>query len=255
MKNKLTALALAFLTALALGIHVMAAENTSEYVIDMVSVLSNEESENLNSSSGQYSQRYGCGIYIVAVDNYKDYGSGSIYNVTSQIYNNKDNGFGIGGKRNGIMLLVSMRDRNYAMFVYGDQAEYAFNSYAQEQLEKEFTDNFEQNDWYGGFSDYVKTCGEYLAKADVGKPVRKSPAIYIICSVGGSILIAFVVCMVGKSKMRTVYKKTEANTYTGSVNLTDRLDQFTHTTETRRSRSDSTQSESGGGGSGRSGKF
>lgn len=96
---------------------------------------------------------------------------------------------------------------------------------------------------------------EYLEKAEAGKPVRKSPAFHITCSIGGALFLAFIVCMIQKSKMKTVHKKTEATTYaTGDVTLTEHYDRFTHTTKTRRKiekDSGTSHSESGG----RSGKF
>ena len=49
---------------------------------------------------------------------------------------------GEGPDRDGIMLLLSMDDRDWAMFCYGSRCEYAFNSYGQQKLEKVFLDNF-----------------------------------------------------------------------------------------------------------------
>ena len=63
-----------------------------------------------------------------------------------------------------------MNDRAFAHFYYGEKSEYAFNRYAQEQIEDTFLDNFRENDWYGGFSDYLSACGEYLALAEEGIP-------------------------------------------------------------------------------------
>ena len=73
------------------------------------------------------------------------------------------------------MLLLSMADRDWAMFCYGSHCEYAFNSYGQEKLEKVFLDNFGEDDWYGGFEDYVKECRVYLEKAANGKRGGSKP--------------------------------------------------------------------------------
>ena len=45
---------------------------------------------------------------------------------------------GMGEDRDGIMILLSMEDRDYAMFVYGPKASEVFNAYGQEQLETYF---------------------------------------------------------------------------------------------------------------------
>ena len=122
--------------------------------------------------------------------------------------------------------------------------------------------NFGENDWYGGFEDYVKECSVYLEKASAGNPVRASLFIPILIMIGLSMLAAAVVVAVIWQKMETVSKKTTANAYVSAgLRLTEKTDHFTHKTTSSRkiersSSSDgSSYSESGGGGSGRSGKF
>ena len=83
-----------------------------------------------------------------------------------------------------------MDDRDWAMFCYGSRCEYAFNSYGQQKLEKVFLDNFGENDWYGGFEDYIKECSVYLEKAASGKPVRASLFIPILIVIGLALLAA-----------------------------------------------------------------
>lgn len=227
------------------------------YVFDTVPLLGDGEWNKLENMAETVSTRYSCGIYIVTVDDYKEYGTGDVFDVTTQIYHDDDIDFGVGTGRDGIMLLLSMDNRDWSMFVYGENAEYAFNSYGQEQLEEVFLDNFAGNDWYGGFSDYIEACGEYLAKAEAGKPVRANPLWGIGLSTGLSCLVALAVCMVMKRKMKTVRQKIEADAYIsdGGLMLTASHDHYTHTTETRRKIEKSSGSSSGGDGSGRSGKF
>ena len=94
------------------------------------------------------SQKYGVGVYIVTVEDYRDFHSEGVYKATYTIYHECT--MGEGPNRDGIMLLLSMDDRDWAMFCYGSRCEYAFNSYGQQKLEKVFLDNFGENDWYGG---------------------------------------------------------------------------------------------------------
>ena len=169
---------------------------------------------------------------------------------------------GEGPNRDGIMLLLSMDDRDWAMFCYGSRCEYTFNSYGQEKLEKVFLDNFGENDWYGGFEDYIKECSIYLGKASAGKPVRASLFFPILIVIGLSLLAAAAIVAVIWQKMDNVSEKTTANTYVSAgLRLTEQSDRFTHKTTSSRkierssSGGGSSSSESGGGGSGRSGKF
>lgn len=232
------------------------------YIFDLSDQLSYEEWAELEARASDISQRHGCGVYAAFVDDFTEYGGGNdVYKTTYQLYHASE--LGMGADRDGIIILLSMDDRNYAMFVYGDHAEYAFDRYGQKELEDAFFGYFGDNDWYGGVSHYLDTCDEYLTRAEEGKPVRKNTLPMYLIVVAASCAIAGGICLMLKWQMKTVHKKAEANEYVaaGGLNLTKQYDRYTHTTETRRkihddSDSDSgTSSCSGGGGSGRSGKF
>ena len=232
------------------------------YIFDLSDQLSYEEWAELEARAADISQRHGCGVYVAFVDDFTEYGGGNdVYKTTYQLYHASE--LGMGADRDGIIILLSMDDRDYAMFVYGDHAEYAFDRYGQKELEDAFLGYFGDNDWYSGVSHYLDTCDEYLTRAEEGKPVRKNTLPMYIIVVAASCAIAGGICLMLKWKMKTVHQKAEANEYVaaGGLNLTKQYDRYTHTTETRRkvhddSDSDSgTSSCSGGGGSGRSGKF
>lgn len=250
-RNCAIILLLALLAALVLPVQ---AEQLG-HVTDAAGLLTNEEWETLENRCAGISRQYGCGVYIITVDDFRNYGSGDVFETTYGIYHAYELGMGTG--RDGLVLLLSMDDRDFALFVYGDQAEYAFDSYGQAQLEARFLPPLGENDWYGGFAAYVDTCEEFLAQAAAGAPVRESPAGLIAVFVAISFLISLVVVLILRAGMKNVHTQGQAHSYrAGGLNLTGRRDQFTHRTETRRKiESGSSGSRSGGGGSGRSGKF
>ena len=263
MKKRICCLLLVFLFCLVLCVSAAAAEQTGaqlSYVTDSAGLLSENEKMMLEKMAESVSKKYGVGVYIVTVEDYRDFHSEGVYKATYTIYHQYT--MGEGPNRDGIMLLLSMDNRTWAMFCYGSRCEYTFNSYGQEKLEKVFLDNFGENDWYGGFEDYVKECSVYLEKASAGNPVRASLFIPILIVIGLSLLVAAVIVTVIWQKMDNVSKKATANAYVSvGLQLTEQSDRFTHkTTSSRkieRSSSDggSSSSESGGGGSGRSGTF
>lgn len=234
-----------------------------KYIFDNSDLLTFDEWEKLEARAADISQRHGCGVYVAFVDDYTVYSDGGgVYKTTYQLYHGDQ--LGMGDDRDGIIILLSMAERDYAMFVYGTYAETAFNSYGQEKLEKAFLGNFKEDDWYGGVSNYLSTCDEYLTRADAGKPVRESPALLIAIAVVASCLLSGAICLFLKRSMKTVHQKVEANEYVapGGLQLSKQYDRYTHTTEVRSkisssddSSSSGTSSCSGGGGSGRSGKF
>ena len=234
------------------------------YVFDLRGMLSDGGREELEDRAEDIALRRSCGIYTLFVEDFTAYGYGDDpYTALYQIYHAE--GLGVGEDRNGVIIMLSMTERDYAMFVYGEYAEYAFDEYGQEKLEEQFLGDFGENDWYGGISNYLDTCEEYLTKADAGKPVRRPYWIWFIIATGCSCLAAGTVCLWLLRKMKSVHQKAEANAYltAGGLHLTKQYDRYTHTIETRTKiqkessggSGGSTYSESGGGGSGRSGKF
>ena len=231
-----------------------------EYIFDISDLLSYEGWKDLESRAAAVSQRHHCGVYFALVDDYTEYGDSDVYKVTYQLYHNSQ--LGLGDGRDGIIVLLSMKERDYAMFVYGEYAEYAFDEFGQEKLEERFLSDFGNNDWYGGISNYLDACDEFLTRADEGNPVRYAWWRDIIFAAGFGCLAAGVVCFWLLRSMKSVRPKDKADAYVtkGGLNLTQQHDQFSHTTVTRtnikkESSGGSTHSESGGGGSGRSGKF
>ena len=263
MKKRARVLLLVFMIALTFCARAAAAEQAGAqlpYVTDAAGLLSENENAMLERMAESVSPKYGVGVYIVTVEDYRDFHSEGVYKATYTIYHEYT--MGEGPNRDGIMLLLSMDDRDWAIFCYGSRCEYAFNSYGQQKLEKVFLDNFGENDWYGGFEDYIRECSSYLEKAAAGKPVRASALIPCLIAVGLSLLAAGAIVAVIWQKMDSVAAKVTANAYISeALQLTEQTDRFTHkTTSSRRierssSSSGSSCSESGGGGSGRSGKF
>ena len=261
MKRKFLCFVLVIAAMLSISVSAALAEETEAqlyYITDEAGLLTEEEDLYLEDLAESVSKEYGVGVYVVTVDDYQNYGSGDVFETTYGIYHDYTMGEGEG--RDGIMLLLSMYDRDWAMFCYGENCEYAFDSYGQAELEDVFLDNFGEDDWYGGFEDYILECADYLQKAADGDPVRESPAFGIIVVTCFALLFALLVVGLVWLHMKSVTKAKTANAYFATaLELTGQSDTFTHRTETRHkiesSSSGGSSSHSGGGGSGRSGKF
>ena len=276
MKRRLACIVLAALLLLGLCCTAFAEAPATEpqlwNITDTVGLLTSDEDLALEARAEEISAQYGVGIYLLILEDYSEYYDDP-YETAYELYH--QNTLGLGEDRDGVILLMSMSDRKYATFFYGPKTEYAFDAYGQELMEEEFLDNFRDDDWYGGFSDYLEVCAEYLARAEAGDPVRgdyssaggsdgSGIGTTILVCLGISAVIAMIVCLILRGKMKSVRKGTHAVAYvTGSLNLTASRDQYTHTTETRtkieHESSDSggggSSACSGGGGSGRSGSF
>ena len=221
------------------------------YVTDDAGILTDSQWEDLEQRAQQVSEEYQCGVYMITVDDYTDYSTESVYTADYTIYHNYE--MGMGEDRDGIMILLSMEDRDYAMFVYGPKASEVFDAYGQEQLETYFLDNFREDDWYGGFGDYIDACSNYLQLAEQGTPVRapegydsgdyedyeatpgENFGVSFLMALGISCVISIIICLLLLLKMHTVHQKTEANDYVSEkLKLSRKEDRYTHTTQTRR---------------------
>ena len=190
-------------------------------------------------------EQYDCGVYIVTAPDH----DGEVYDAAEEIYEDWD--LGVSEDQNGVLLLLSMDERDFAIYVHGDIAEYAFDDYGQLQLEEAFLPYLEENDFSGGLQAYSDTCEEFLELADSGKPVRKSKVGAVILAIVISFSVSLIVCLILRSGMKNAKRKTQAAAYAGRLNLTRRIDLYTHTTRTRTKIETKSESRSGG----RSGKF
>lgn len=204
-------------------------------------------------------------MYIIVLDDFTGYVyDDTVYEAAKTLY--REYSLGYGEEKSGELLLLSMEERDYALIAYG-YGNTAFTDYGKDKLTEKFLDNFKNDDWCGGFQDYLEKSDSMLQSAREGHPfdVDSNPLIRL-AGIGISLLVgcvaAFVIAVwVSDRMMKSVSAKTEAGAYltAGSVVITGREDYFTHTTETRTK----IEKSSGSGGttvdsdgfSGKSGKF
>ena len=235
------------------------------YVIDDARLLTIEQRQELNTYAEKITETYGVGIYIMSVEDFHNYGEEpQIFDVLWNYYH--DNSLGYGADRQGMILMLSIAERDFATFFYGEDTEYAFNGFGQAQLENYFLDDFGSDDWYDGFMDFLTASEDFMAKAAAGEPVRDNPWSLASVFVLIALFVSFVVTRLLWMKMANVAAQKGAKRYQTAEGLvlTKQIDQFLTQTIRRRKiessdsgsgRSGSSRAHSGGGGSGRSGKF
>ena len=169
MKKKLL---LTLLLALALVLSLSAsafAEARLDYVTDEAGILSEEERTQLNAQAGRISEQYQCGVYVVIVNDYRSYVNGSIETFAEEVFAGYDLGYG--DSRDGVMLAMSMADRDYDLYAHGSFGNYAFTDYGKGQLAESFLDNFRRSDWAAGFRDFVDMGETLIRRARDGDPL------------------------------------------------------------------------------------
>lgn len=244
------------------------------YVTDEAGIFSASELTALENRAAEISEKYHFGVYIITLPDYRDYTtSSSVETCAMELYD--DNTLGWDSDRAGTMLLLSMEERDYDLDFYSSRADRIFTEAGRDRMEDRFLRYFRQDDFYGGFREYLNTCEEYLLAAEEGHPVgegesrysdqdeKPSPALALIP--GG--LAALLVGIFTSAPMRSARQQRDANQYVqGRLNLRRRSDMFLNRTVTRSPRNTDTGNSHGSGGShshsyssgghsGRSGKF
>lgn len=219
-KKILVCLILCLSLCLGMGLSASAAELYN--ISDAAGLLSEQELVTLDENAKAVSEYYNCGVYVVIVDNYKNYVQGSITDFSEAVY--KSYNLGLGEAKNGILLALSMAERDYDLCAYGDFAHYAFTDYGKDKLAEEFLDNFRNNDWAGGMNDYVAFCGSLLEMAKNGNPLdimiydeEPEPpgldAFDLILILAIPSVIALAVCGIFAAQMKTTGRQSFASDY------------------------------------------
>ena len=266
----LTAVMIALLPA---GVFAVSSANAYERQMwDIAGLLSEDQAEELDAIAYAAAEQYQCGIYMVILDDYSEYSSTSAYDAATAIYDSLDIGYG--GDRDGVMLLLSLNDRDYALIAHGAVGNAAFTDYGKEQLERKFLDDFGDDDYYQGFRDYIRESEKYLQAEAAGTPVDVSPEgergggflNSIMKLFAGLVTSAMATLGLSKS-MKSVRTAVNADHYkvNGSFDLTVQQDRYLRRSVSTRiiSEGGKNGNRPGGGGtsigsggfSGHSGKF
>jgi len=260
--KRIIALLVIFVIAVSAGVCAFADSSDLDYITDSYGLLTKAELQKLENQAANIAERYSCGIYVVIVDNYKNYSSRSdAYSAANDIYERYHLGYG--DTTNGVFLLLSVEERDYAL-TFNGTARAVFSDSSFYNAEQKMLSYLKNDDWKGGINCFITGCSDLLTASSglpesYKEPVQAAPFLIIV---GVSAVIATCVCFAFASQMKTAKESTTADNYikTSSIAFTVKEDRFTHRTVSRTKISTNNGSRSGGGGgggghSGHSGKF
>ena len=193
----------------------------------------------------------------------------------------ENNGYGMGGDKAGVILVVATQSRDFAFVTPEGYGTYAFTDAGQEYMETFFLPHLRNDDYYKAFMAFADAADDFLAKAEDKRPYdtgnipsmtdaqRRSARIWIvIAGLAAGAVVAFIVTGIWTAQLRSVRKQDLAHSYIrpGSMKLRVQRDVFLYKNVQRTKRQSdsgsssgggrgSFKSSSGGGFSGRSGKY
>ncbi len=260
MKRKILPFLLFLAFAVLLACPVSAAGGNR--VTDGAGLLTQAQCDELNRRAAEISQKYRCDVDIVTVN---EMDGGDAYEAAESAY--RENGLGYGSEKSGLLLFLSMEDRDYALVAYG-YGNTAFTDHGKDvMLDDNVLPLLRKDRYYEAFSRYLDLSGEYLETARAGKPFdvgsdpkRKTGAVAAAVLVPFGIALA--VCLILKRQMKTAVLQRTADRYIDrdSMHVTRAQDVFLYQTVTRIRIPEESSRGGGttinrGGFSGRSGKF
>ena len=235
-------------------------ERQLDRVVDLAGVVDSERLSRLNTLADEISERFRCDVAVAFVPSLE---GKYIVSYADDFYDYK--GYGYGENDDGILLLISVGDREFAETTYG-YGKTAFTDYGMTNyLEPRFTAYLGGNDWAGAAEQFLNDASELLEQARNGRPydyypsepVREqksfreaAPAAALISAVIG-FFSGGIPTGAMKRKMKSVEKNYGAANYArGGLNLRTRIDRFLYSNVSKVPiPRESEHRSSGGGGS------
>ena len=273
MKKRLFTLILALALCLCCAFPAMADNFDNKRIVDEAGLLTDTQREELSGVLDEISDRQQLDIIVVTSNDLR--GCDTATECADEFYD--QNGYGCGENKDGILLLISMADRDWAISTSG-RAVGAFTDYGCDYIADKIMPDLSESDYAAAFTCFAELCDDFITQADAGEPLDyptdsrsgKEPLSlkWIPISIVIGVVIALIVVACMKAKLKTVRFQPAASNYvkSGSMNLTGSSDLYLYSTVSRTERPKDNDSGGGGGShvhmsssgsmhGGRSGKF
>lgn len=164
MKNKVFCFLICLLLIPCVLVHGL---NTPELprVVDDGDLLTEWEEQQLTDSIREITDKYEMDVVILTVDSL---GYKSAQEFADDFYD--DNGYGAGSDYSGVLLLISMEERDWWISTCGDGI-YAITDYGIETLFSRMSGYLSSNMFYEAFDAYLDALPAYFEAFESGEPI------------------------------------------------------------------------------------
>ncbi len=232
MKKKLFAILLVLALCLAMAVTASAWEGfTEEYyrVLDMADLLTTQEEEALLKTLDAISQRQKVDVVVATTDSLEGM---SVVKYADDLYDACH--FGYGSGKDGVLLLISMEDRDWYITTCGYGIT-AFTDAGIDYIGQKIQDDLSDGDYAAAFDRFADLCDDFLTQAKKGDPYDRhnldrgglSP-MWIFISLFVGLVFALIVVGSMKGELKTVRSQGAASSYIkhGSMHVTQSRDLF-----------------------------
>ena len=247
--KKIKHLLLLLLLFLMVGVPVYA-ENPDK-VVDNADILTDKEEEKLEEQFTQKPEKYQCDIAVVTTNTLD---GKSPMNYADDYYYEHD--YGYGSDLDGIMLMVSMEDRDWWIATRGSAIQ-TFTDYGLERLKEMFLSDLSDGEYYKAFKTFGTTAEAFMEEAEYGEPYDTNHTyseplpfwVHLAVAAVAALIVSGVVITILSIQLKSVAPKESAQDYVreGSFHLASRSDIFLYRTVDKQKIEH--ESSSGGGSS------
>lgn len=264
MKKKLFALLLALVLSLSCAVPAFAANIDCSRIVDGAELLTDDEVSTLSDILDEISTRQQMDVVVMTSDDLQGYDTAT--ECADELYDYC--GYGFGEDKDGIMLFISMDDRDWAISTCGRAID-VFSEYDCDYIGNEIVPYLSDGEYAAAFERFARLCDRFITNGGIDDPnddsydddyyddyrdftipsERLSP-VWILVSIGIGVLIAVLVVGIMRSKLKTVRFQAAASNYVkhGSMNITDSSDLFLYRTMSRTPRPKNNDNSSSGSG-------
>lgn len=229
MKRKIFVFLFVIILCLGTAIPAAASEASDadrQRVIDLADLLSDSEEAALIEKLDEISLRQNMDVVVATTD---DLEGKSVVDYADTLY--ESCGFGFGDENDGVLLLISMEDRDWYISTCGYGIT-AFTDAIIGDIGEQIASELSVGNYAAAFTRYAELCDDYITLARNGKPLS---LVWIPIAIVIGFVVAKLVVGGMKGKLKTVRRQAAANNYMkdGSLNITDSRDLFLYHTVTR----------------------
>lgn len=251
----------------------------AERLTDDAELLDDAVEEELLEKLDELAEDYNLDPVVVLVEDYETYVpenslmEESVSHLTPELFARtyyQSGGYGSDEDNSGIILLISMKEREWHIYIQGE-ARVAVNDYGFEYISERLVDRLGDDEYQDAIIRYADDLELFFEAYGEGKPYGtdytvKTPLMYIQyfgIAMAVSAILAFTIVSLMKSRMNTAKPQPYAREYVkkGSFVLTNQQDLYLYSNTTKTAKpKESSGGSSGGrsgstGGSGGGGKF
>ncbi len=232
--------------------HQRADRRLAPRLVDDADLLTSEEEAELLEQLDEISEKHQHDIVIVTVDSI---GDKTPTEFADDFFDY--NGFGMTKDFNGILFLLSMEERDWAISTSGQSID-AFTDAGQSYMIDQFISNISDAKYAKGFKKFVNLCDDYLNQYEQGTPydydhLPKKPLAWywLPTMLIVALMLSEAIVSSMKNQLKSVRRQAAANNYIlrDSFELQDNRDLFLYSNVTSTPIPRSSSSGGGGGGS------